>query len=203
MKPAATLTVFSLIFLGIASAVEFEKDILPIFEGKCKRCHMEGSSKGGVTLDLDKIDRDIGNGKAIVPNDVDGSELFQLVSLPDDDRDRMPPLDKGRPLSSNELNKLKEWIMAGAPLEGEGEKMAESAEEKKEESGLPARQEPLKGSWTNREGKTIEATLLRVEGDKAVLQMSNAQIYKYPISDLSDQSQEIVRKFAEGSASDS
>ncbi len=194
----ATLSLLAL-SLGALPAVEFETDILPIFEAKCSKCHMDGSSKGGVSLDLDRIGRDIGAGKAIVPGDADGSDLFEVVSLPEDDGDRMPPEGKGRPLSENELKTLKEWIMAGAPLSGEGEKMAEeSAEEEKPASGLPERPEPLKGSWTNKDNVTIEATLLRVEGDKAVLQMENGKTYNYPIGDLSVESQAVVKKFMEG-----
>ena len=57
------------------SAVEYEADIFPIFQSKCSKCHMDGSSKGGIALDLDKVIKEVGAGKAIVPGDpgLDGS----------------------------------------------------------------------------------------------------------------------------------
>lgn len=197
MKPQSFLT-FTLIYLlaGNLSAVEFEKDVLPIFQSKCSRCHMDGSSKGGVSLDLDKIDRDIGSGKAIVPGDVEKSDLFEVVSLPQEDGDAMPPEGKGRSLSDRELATLKEWIEGGAPLEGEAKEM-EVAEEEPE---MPKKPEPISGSWTNRDGVVIEATLMRVEGDKAVLQMANGRVYNYPIANLSDESQAKIKEFQAASS---
>jgi len=196
MKHLIAATLGGLLLAGPLSAVEFEKDILPIFEAKCKRCHMEGSSKGGVALDADRISRDIGAGKTIVPGDADASELMVRVTLPADDGDVMPPEGKGRPLSEREVTALKEWIAAGAPLTGEGDKMAEESADESEEAGMAERPDPIRGDWTNRDGQTIQATLLRVEGENAVLQMAGGKIYNYPIAKLSDESQAIVQKFA-------
>lgn len=69
---------------------------------------MAGSSKGGVALDLGKVLKEIGSGKAIVPGDTEKSDLFEVVSLPDDEGDKIPPEGKGRPLSTGEVAKLKE-----------------------------------------------------------------------------------------------
>jgi len=174
-----------------ALALDFESDILPIFESKCARCHMEGSSKGGVALDLDRIGREIGAGKAIVPGDVEGSELHEMVSLPEDDGDKMPPQGKGRPLSDREMEKLREWIESGAVVGNE-----EPAMEEKKPEGLPERPDPIEGDWTNTSGKTIRATLVRVDGDAAILRMGGKD-YPYPVSQLNAEGQKIVRKFAE------
>ncbi len=176
-------------------AVEFEKDVLPIFNSNCAKCHMDGNNKGGVALDLDKIEREIGSGKAIIPGEVDKGDLIELVSLPEDDGDRMPP--KGRPLNDRELATLKEWIAAGAPLTGPGTPTVAKTDEP--EPTMAKRPEPIAGSWTNQEGKAIQATLLRVEGDKAVLQLANGKLYHYPIGNLSVDSQAIVKSFAAGS----
>jgi len=176
-----------------ADAVDFEADVLPIFESKCAKCHMEGESKGGVAFDAEEIDHDIGGGRAIVPGDADGSELIELVTLPEDDDDRMPPPDKGRPLSKAEIDTLKEWIQSGASIGGEEPAMEK---EKESDDGFTMRPEPIEGEWTNRAGKKIQATLVRVEGDKAVLRM-NGRDYRYAISELSDADQAKVREFAE------
>ena len=56
--------------------------------------------------------------------------------------------------------------------------------------------ESLVGVWTNKSGKKIEATLLEVKGDKAVLKMANGKTYNYPIANLDAESQKRVREFA-------
>tara|TARA_R110002096_G_scaffold305388_13_gene500274 strand:- start:117 stop:710 length:594 start_codon:yes stop_codon:yes gene_type:complete len=187
-----TLVLSLALTLSNLGAIEFESDILPIFSSKCAKCHLDGKSKGGLALDLDEIGGDIGAGKAISPGDPDKSELIELVSLPDDDGDRMPPEGEGRPLSTTEIDKIKEWIQSGAVI-GNGEPEMTEAEAEK-----PQRPEPIEGAWTNREGKVINATLMRVDGDKAVLQM-NGKEFPYPISSLSDEGQAIVREFGAAS----
>ncbi len=186
--PASLLLTASTVF-----AVEFEADILPIFKAKCSKCHMDGSSKGGLSLDLDKVGREIGSGKAIVPGDSAKGDLFEKVSLPDDDEDKMPPEGKGNPMSAGDIAKLKEWIEAGAAVGDETPKMTET----EEKSGdLPKRPDPIDGSWTNTTGKTIQAVLVRVDGDKAILRMKGKD-YPYPISSLTADSQKIVGDFAD------
>ncbi len=172
--------------VSTAHAAEFEKDVLPILDARCGRCHMNGESKGGVSLDMDRIEREIGRGKAIVPGDSKVSDLVKLISAPEDARDRMPP--KGAPLGEREVKLIAEWVDSGAAMKGEGAPVPAVAE-------APKKMEPLKGDWTNVQGKTITATLLRVEGDKAMLQMANGQTYPYPINQLNPDSQEKVKAF--------
>lgn len=174
-------------------AVEFEADILPIFKSKCSKCHMEGSSKGGLSLDLDKVGREIGSGKAIVPGDTTKGDLFEKVSLPDDDDDKMPPEGKGNPLSAGDIAKLKEWIEGGAAV---GDEKPEMSETEEKSGDLPKRPAPIDGSWTNTSGKTIKAILVRVEGDKAILRMKGKD-YPYLISNLTADSQKIISDFAD------
>ena len=154
---------------------------------------MEGSSKGGLSLDLEKIGREIGSSKAIVPGDTEKSDLFEKVSLPDDDDDKMPPEGKGNPLSGGDIAKLKEWIEAGAIV---GDEKPEMTDTKEKSGDLPKRPEPIDGSWTNTSGKTIQAVLVRVDGDKAILRMKGKD-FPYPISSLTTESQKIVSDFAE------
>ncbi|MEM9018402.1 MAG: c-type cytochrome domain-containing protein [Verrucomicrobiota bacterium] len=178
-----------------SNALDYESDILPIFEAKCARCHLDGSSKGGVGLDLDRVGREIGDGKAIVPGDAEESELYEVVTLPNDDGDKMPPEGKGRPMTSNEIAKLKEWIEAGAPLGSDSPGMEEK-ESEDSEAGMAKRPDPIDGNWTNTSGRTIQATLVRVEGNIAVLRM-NGKDFDYPISNLDAKAQAIVKEFAE------
>lgn len=195
MKNILLLVAVAAMMLPELEAVEFESEVLPIFQAKCAKCHMEGSSKGGVALDLDEIGKEIGSSKAIVPGDPEKSELIEVVTLPEDDGDHMPPPGKGRPLTEKEIGTIKEWIQAGAAIGGETPAMKKP----EPEQGLSKRPDPIDGNWTNKEGKAIKATLVRVDGENAILRM-NGKDYPYPIGSLSSESQAIVRKFAEETA---
>ncbi|MEM7600804.1 MAG: c-type cytochrome domain-containing protein [Verrucomicrobiota bacterium] len=174
-----------------ASALDYEQDILPMLESRCANCHLDGSSKGGVAFDLDKVGRDIGAGKTIVPGEPDSSDLIERVTLPEDDGDVMPPQGKGRPLSDGDVAKLKEWIEAGAVVGNEEPEMTEATAEDR-----PPRPDPIAGRWTNTSGKTIEATLIRVEGSNAILRMGTKD-YPYPIANLDATAQATIKSFAD------
>ncbi len=169
------------------TAVEFKKDILPIIKESCYKCHGDGEKKAGVNLDESAIERAIGD--TIVPGDLDKSELY--TSLLPDAGEPMPPQGKAPKVSDADIEKIKQWILAGAPLEGSGAPVAAEPG-----NGLPSRPAPISGEWTNSEGVVITATLVRVEGEVAILQMSGGKIYNYPIEKLSPESQAKVREFA-------
>ena len=89
--------------------VNYEDDVLPIFEEHCSECH--GSEEPEEELELTRYRTAmIGsiNGPVIVPGDPDNSYLVeQIVS------GRMPK--RGDPLSSTEIETIIAWIAAGAP----------------------------------------------------------------------------------------
>lgn len=178
----------SLVGAPCAQGVDFEKEVLPIFEKNCFKCHGDGKAKAGVRLDADRIGGAIGD--VIVPGDLEKSEVYTSMIAEDSD-DRMPPPGKGPTMSQKEIDTVKQWILEGAPLPG-GPAVAKAGESK---SGLPARVEPVTSEFTNREGRAITATLLRVVEGAAVLRMADGKIYNYPIEKLSDESQKVVRDF--------
>ncbi|HYE30411.1 MAG TPA: PSD1 and planctomycete cytochrome C domain-containing protein [Methylomirabilota bacterium] len=95
-----------------AQAVDFTKDILPIFESRCFECHDGKKSKADLRLD----DREHAfkggeSGPAIVPRKSDESLLLKRIATKDSD-ERMPP--KGEPLTAEEISKIQKWIDAGA-----------------------------------------------------------------------------------------
>ncbi len=57
-------------------------------------------------------------------------------------------------------------------------------------------------SWTNSEGRTIVATLIETNGDKAVLQM-NGNHFEVPIESLSSSDQAFIQNWKKGEMSDS
>jgi mono/diheme cytochrome c family protein len=94
-------------------AVDFERDVRPIFASRCAKCHGPEKSQGGLRLDRREPafgPTDSGTA-AIVPGKADESELLRRVTS-EDDADRMPP--DGDPLTVNEVATLRAWIAAGA-----------------------------------------------------------------------------------------
>ena len=160
--------------LPAADAADFEKDVLPILESKCLKCHNDEKQKGDMSLEPHQIHEHIGSGGVIQPGKA-GSSLLIKVVVSDDPDVRMPP--KGSRLSEDDVQTLRLWITRGAEV--------------------PEIAEPLAGSWTNRDGKTIEATLVRVDGETAILKLENGKIVPYPIEKPSDDSQARVRAFAD------
>ena len=73
------------------SAVDFQTEIVPILKNRCGKCHMDGESKGKVSLDANLISKEIGDDGSIVPGDVKGSDLHWTMTLSPDDDLCMPP----------------------------------------------------------------------------------------------------------------
>jgi len=193
MKFQGALLSLSLVFglSGVGQAVDFHKEILPILETNCFRCHGNGESKGRVSLDADKISKHIRSSGHINPGNADRS-IFVEVLVADDPEDRMPK--NKPPLAPNEIALIKTWINEGAEVE-----MAEVTAEE-EPAMEEAKPQPLEGKWTNKDGQTIEATLLEVKGTDAVLQMGT-KTFNYPIGNLSEESQQIIKDWMESGKS--
>ena len=166
---------------GSAFAVDYKRDVLPILKSECFKCHSEesGKEKGGYVFDnLERFAKDIGPGRSIEPGDLKNSHFFFTVASPEDDSAHMPP---EKTLSDKQIGILREWILAGATLPGMAAPVAATA------PATPAA--PVMQSWTNTEGRTIQAAMLRVEGEAVVLQMANGQTYNYPLNKLTPESQ--------------
>jgi len=100
LTPAPTATP------GGTVSVSFRRDILPILEENCVRCH------GGVAgLWLNDYEHTLYGGFAgpvLVPGDPEASRLLEYVR-----RGTMPP--DAPPLSPEQVRLIEEWIAAGAP----------------------------------------------------------------------------------------
>ena len=97
-------------------AVGFVRDIQPIFAEKCLLCHGADEQEAGLRLDSFKAATAVleSDERAVVPGDVDASELIRRITSEDKD-ERMPP--EGEPLTKDQIDKLREWIAAGAKYE--------------------------------------------------------------------------------------
>ena len=109
---------------SLAAAPDFHQDIKPILEQNCVRCHGEDKDKGNLRLHTHALAMEGGEtGDAIDLSNPEKSLILELVSLPHDHDDIMPPApqqdddadDKGgNPLHKDEIALLESWIRSGA-----------------------------------------------------------------------------------------
>jgi len=100
-------------------AVDFEKQIRPILQRACVKCHGEEKQKGGYRLDVKGIALHRGDNFApnIRPGNSAESPLIRFVAGLDPDM-KMPA--KGEPLSISEIALLRGWIDQGAKWPDDG-----------------------------------------------------------------------------------
>ncbi len=92
---------------------DFARDVRPILERSCWKCHGPEKQKGGLRLDLRTAALGVGDSgsRAITPGKADESELIRRVETADVE-ERMPP--KSDPLGRDEIRVLRAWIDQGA-----------------------------------------------------------------------------------------
>ncbi len=101
-----------LFFTSTVVAIDFDKEIRPIFQEHCIECHGEKKQKGELRLDAKPFALKGGHaGAAWVAGDFAKSPLFQRITSTDDE-ERMPP--KGEALSPEQIAAVKAWIESGA-----------------------------------------------------------------------------------------
>lgn len=97
-----------------SAALQFNRDIRPILSDKCFSCHGTGSEDPAADLRLDQFEA--ATESAIVPGDVDGSEVVARIESDDPDS-IMPPPDSHKELSPDEIKLIRQWIKQGAVYE--------------------------------------------------------------------------------------
>ncbi len=103
------------------AAVDFEKDVKPILEFNCVRCHNPKATdyeEGHTDLDLSSRETATEAKNTIVAGDAEKSKLYTTTVLPDDAKKVMPPKNKAtgalERLAKVETETLKTWINEGA-----------------------------------------------------------------------------------------
>jgi hypothetical protein len=97
---------------GFARAVDvdFTRDVRPILQKNCFRCHGEKKQEGGFRLDLRRRAFAGGDtGVGIVPGKAEGELLKRITTR--DEKHVMPP---GEPLADADVATLRAWITQGA-----------------------------------------------------------------------------------------
>jgi mono/diheme cytochrome c family protein len=93
--------------------IDFAKEIKPIFEASCIKCHGRGRDKGGFHIDTkETLLKGGDSGPAVVPGKSAESELIALVQGIDPD-EVMP--QKGTRLTPEQIGLLRAWIDQGLP----------------------------------------------------------------------------------------
>lgn len=95
----------------------YEEIVVPILQAKCYDCHSEdsGKDKGGLLLDsIASMKKGGDTDFALEPGSLEKSYMIELIHLPADDEDRMPPPKKPR-LEDYEIQLLDWWVLSGAP----------------------------------------------------------------------------------------
>ena len=97
-----------------APSFDFVKDIKPVLEGACVRCHEEQKHKGAFRIDTRQgLLKGGKNDKAIVEGDSAKSPLIHYAARLVDDME-MPPKGKGEALTPQQIGLLRVWIDQGA-----------------------------------------------------------------------------------------
>lgn len=101
---------------AVPEKIEFNAHIRPILSNKCFACHGFDPKTREADLRLDTFEGATAGESgtaAIVPGNLDASELWRRINSDDED-ERMPPADSHRSLSADEIALLKAWIEQGA-----------------------------------------------------------------------------------------
>jgi hypothetical protein len=96
----------------------YEKDIKPIFEKSCVKCHGAEKPKGKLRLDsLEGTLKGGVDGKVVVPGESTKSILIHNIAHVGNEDEWMPPPDnknKIKPLTKEEIGLIRAWIDQGA-----------------------------------------------------------------------------------------
>ncbi len=92
----------------------YAKDIKPIFEKSCFKCHGPEKQKGKLRLDsLEAVKKGGEDGEVIIAGQSTKSPLIlQVAGLVEDAM--MPPEGKGDPLTKEQIGLLRAWVDQGA-----------------------------------------------------------------------------------------
>lgn len=199
-----------------ASALDYKRDILPIFEKKCFDCHSAKAKKveGDLRLDDEQhFYKRFAKNDVVIPGDWDASYLFVSVVTPPSEEGTMPPEDKGERLTEQEIRAVAQWIHEGAKIGREkGDKGADEMEPSKVlrfrngvllregEEEAPAEVQPEWEDWTNREGQKITARYVKLENGKVSFELKGEKKVDYPLEQLSEESRQRILQRVKGQA---
>ncbi|MDO8541197.1 MAG: PSD1 and planctomycete cytochrome C domain-containing protein [Opitutaceae bacterium] len=102
---------------GAAEPITFNQHIRPILAENCFACHGIDAKKREKKLRLDQRESALSDRKgvhAIVPGDLEQSELWQRINSPHEDEVMPPPDSHKSPLKPPQRDLIRQWILQGA-----------------------------------------------------------------------------------------
>ena len=131
MKKFILIAVITTLAGSVQAGVDFNKDIKPILEARCVKCHGDKKQKGEYALHTAKDIVKAGESeeKPLVAGKPDASYLVKLIEMHEDDDDVMPP--KGGTLTKDQIAKIKTWIKEGAKFPADAKLEDKSPKKKK------------------------------------------------------------------------
>jgi uncharacterized membrane protein len=100
---------------SVAAADPYLDVVQPLLEQRCGTCHNDDKREGSFSVaSYDSTLAGGDTGLAVVPGDVESSELFYRITLPPEDEAVMPAEGKTPP-TADQIEILRWWIGAGAP----------------------------------------------------------------------------------------
>lgn len=97
--------------------VDFQSQVKPILSDHCYACHGPDSEHRAADLRLDQLEAVVGEAGVIVPQSLEGSEVWSRI-VHHDDQLRMPPPEARKELSASQIEILRQWILQGAKYSG-------------------------------------------------------------------------------------
>ena len=111
---AADVDVSKLPAASTKTGLSFDKDIKPIFDKSCIKCHGAEKQKGKLRLDtLEATLKGGENGESVVKGNSAKSTLVHTIARLEPYA-AMPPDGKGDPLSKEQIGIVRAWIDQGA-----------------------------------------------------------------------------------------
>ena len=116
IKPTAVLFTLAALSCSVrAEGPDFVKEIAPILEASCVKCHCEAKVKGKLRMDTKEMAMKGGkNTKLIVAGKPDESALIKVLLLDPAEDEAMPPEGKAPRPDAAKIELLKKWVAAGA-----------------------------------------------------------------------------------------
>lgn len=154
------------------------------------------------------MDRQLGKkGLTIIAPEVQGSEPAAIAAL-SEEHDITYTVTDGYdgPRTGNAIPRMAvfdirgKMVFSGHPMDREAEKAIKEAlkevevpEEEEENALMPRNSEliPMR-NWTNSEGRSIEASLISIEGNTGQFKFRNGQQFEYDVTQLSAEDQEVI-----------
>ncbi|MEM6963643.1 MAG: c-type cytochrome domain-containing protein [Bacteroidota bacterium] len=99
---------------SVDSAFVFQHLVQPILEKKCVSCHNQGKQKGQLRMDTPEyLLRGGQHGPILVAGNLEESEMYRRITLPQENEEFMPP-DGKTPLTEEEFKIVEWWIKKAA-----------------------------------------------------------------------------------------